>query len=483
MYSETPPLEPIVPAYQIKILSDKQLDQFKSSTFEILEGTGIHCPSERALKIYAENGAVVDFEKQIVKLPPDVVLEALSHAPRYYTMGARSEAFDLDLSRKVLYEATDGTGTKTIDYVTRELRSSVKDDVAKSARVSDYLSCISFYWPMVSAQDYPVTPSLHELDASFNNTVKHVQTPTVVDEITTRYAVEMAKVVAGNVDVMRKRPPLSLLICTIAPLAQDVGGMEAALVAAEAGIPVGFMAMPNTGSTAPATLAGTLAVGDAEIVSAMVLIQMAFPGAPIYHSFMPGMTHPRTGAYYGHDSHVYAIGVELAHMWGVPTLAGSFGSGSHWLGWETGMGGGKTSFLCALCGAETGSGMGLIRGSTLLYPEALVLDRELYNSVRNDAAGLNTSPDYMALDVIQAVGPRGHFLREKHTRDYFHKLEFSEVLRIPGKNSGYRDPFEVARENTDWILENHHPEPLSENQQSELTRIIEAAERELSQED
>jgi len=294
MYSETPPLEPIVPAYQIKILSDKQLDQFKSSTFEILEETGIHCPSERALKIYAENGAKVDFEKQIVKLPPDVVLEALSHAPRYYIMGARSEVFDLDLSRKVLYEATDGTGTKTIDYVTRELRSSVKDDVAKSARVSDYLSSISFYWPMVSAQDHPIIPSLHELDASFNNTVKHVQTPTVVDEITTRYAVEMAKVVAGSEEVMRKRPPLSLLICTIAPLAMDAESMDAALVAAEAAIPVGFMAMPNTGSTAPATLAGTISQGDAEIVSAMVLIQMAYPGAPIYYSFMPGMTHPRT---------------------------------------------------------------------------------------------------------------------------------------------------------------------------------------------
>jgi trimethylamine--corrinoid protein Co-methyltransferase len=483
MVNQTPQIEPIVPAYRVRILSDEQLEKFKSNTFTILEETGFCCPSERALKIYAEHGAVVDFDTQIVKLSPDVILEALSHAPRYYTMGGRTEAFDLDLSKGVTYEATDGTGTKTIDYVTRKLRSSIKDDVAKSARISDYLSSISFYWPMVSAQDHPVSPSLHELEASFNNTLKHVQTPTVVEEITTHYAVEMAKVVAGSEETMRKRPPLSLLICTIAPLAMDAESMDAALVAAEATIPVGFMAMPNTGSTAPATLAGTISQGDAEIVSAMVLIQMAYPGAPIYHSLMPGMTHPRTGAYYGHDSHVYAIGVELAHMWGVPTLAGSFGSGSHSLGWETGMGGGKTSFLCALCGAETGSGMGLIRGSTLLYPEALVLDRELYHGVRNDAAVLNTSPDYMALDVIQAVGPRGHFLREKHTREYFRKLEFSEVLRIPDKNSGYRDPFEVAREKTDWILENHHPEPLSENQQSELTRIIEAAERELRQED
>jgi trimethylamine--corrinoid protein Co-methyltransferase len=478
-YSETPALQPIVPNYRLRILSDEQLEKFKSNTFIILEETGFHCPSERALKIYAEHGAVVDFGTQIVKLSPDVILETLSRAPRYYTMGGRSEAFDLDLSKGVTYVATDGTGTKTIDYVTRKLRSSIKDDVAKSARISDYLSSISFYWPMVSAQDHPFSPSLHELDASFNNTLKHVQTPTVVEEITTRHAVEMAKVVAGSEGEMRKRPPLSLLICTIAPLAMDAGSMDAALVAAEAGIPVGFMAMPNTGSTAPATLAGTLSLGDAEIVSAMVLIQMAYPGAPIYHSLMPGMTHPHTGAYYSHDSHVYAMGVELAHMWGVPTLAGMGGSDAHGLGWESGMGGGKSSLLSALCGAETGSGMGLLQGSTLLYPEALVLERELYHSVRDAVAGLDTSPSQMALDVIQTVGPRGHFLREKHTRDYFRKLGFSEVVHVPDTGGSYRDPLEVARERTDWILDHHHPEPLADAQQAEFRRILQAAEQEL----
>ncbi len=479
MVSQTPQIEPIAPAYRVRILSDEQLEKFKSNTFTILEETGFHCPSKRALKIYAEHGAVVDFDTQIVKLPSDVILEALSHAPRYYTLGGRTEAFDLDLSKGITYLATDGTGTKTIDYVTRELRSSIKDDVAKSARISDYLSSISFYWPMVSAQDHPIAPSLHELDASFNNTLKHVQTPTVVEEITARYAVEMAKVVAGSEEEMRKRPPLSLLICTIAPLGMDAEAMDASLVAAEAGIPVGFMAMPNTGSTAPATVAGTISLADAEIVSAMVLVQMAYPGAPIYHSLMPGMTHPHTGAYYGHESHVYAIGVELAHMWGVPTLAGMGGTDAHSLGWQSGAGGGMSSLLGALCGAETGSGVGLLHGSTLLCPEALVLESEIYHSVREAVAGLDTSPDEMALDVIQAVGPRGHFLRERHTRDHFRKLGFSEVVYVPDVGGSYRDPVEVARERTDWILETHHPEPLSENQQSELTRIVEVAEREL----
>jgi len=479
MSTKTPPIEPIVPAYNLRLLDDEQLEQFQSGTFEILEKTGFHCPSERALKIYADHGAKVDFETKIVRLSSDVILETLSHAPRYYTMGARSEDFDLDLSKGVTYEATDGTGTKTIDYDTREQRASVKDDVAKSARIADYLSSISFYWPMVSAQDYGKSAALHELDAAFNNTLKHVQTPTVVEEATARYAVEMARVIAGDEETMRARPPLSLLICTIAPLGHDGGSMDAALLAIEAGIPVGFMSMPNTGSTAPATIAGTLALGDAEVVSAMVLAQMAFPGAPIYHSFMPGMTHPRTGAYYTHKGNIYAMGVELAHKWGVPTLAGTFGLDATYLGWEAGMGGGRASLLCALCGAETGSGMGLLQGSTLLYPEALVLDAELYHSVRLNAAKLNTSPDYMALDVIHNVGPRGHFLKERHTREYFHKLDFSDIVQVYNPAGGYLDPIEAAREKTHWILENHHPEPLGKNQKTELNRILQAAEKEL----
>jgi len=208
---------------------------------------------------------------------------------------------------------------ETIDFESRERRPSRKDDVARMARVADGLSSVGFYWPIVSAQDHPPTAPLHALDASFNNTVKHVQTETVMDERMARYAVEMAAVVADGAGSLRDRPVLSSLVCTIAPLAQDAGGMESALVFAEAGLPVGFMSMANTGSTGPGTIAGTLVAADAEIVAAMVLIQLACPGAPVYHSMMPGVMHPRTGAYLGttyEGDLLYALGVELAHAWG-----------------------------------------------------------------------------------------------------------------------------------------------------------------------
>src|SRR4030042_3820283 len=180
MISETPALQPITPAYHVKILEDEQLDQLQSATLEILEQVGIHCPSEKALKIYAEHGGVVDFSTQIVKLPREIVLGAMAHAPRFYTMGARQPAFDLNLDGKSLYCATDGCGVETIDFLTRQRRRSKKEDIASMARVSDYLSALSFYWPIVSAQDYPKTAPLHELDASFNNTVKHIQSETIM---------------------------------------------------------------------------------------------------------------------------------------------------------------------------------------------------------------------------------------------------------------------------------------------------------------
>ena len=482
MHSETPELQPIVPSYHVRILSDEQLGQLKSATLEILDEVGVHCPSERALSIYAEHGARVDLERQIVTLPPGVVLDALSHAPRFYTMGARSAAHNLKLDGRAFYCATDGCGVETIDFETRQRRLSTKEDVARMARVADYLSSIGFYWPIVSAQDHPDTAPLHELDASFNNTVKHVQTETVMDETMARYAVEMARVVAGDEATMRERPPLSSLICTIAPLAQDEGGMESALVFAGAGLPVGFMSMANTGSTAPATLAGTVVVADAEIVAAMALIQMAYPGAPVYHSLMPGIMHPRTGAYLGtawEGELLYAVGVELAHAWGVPTLAGIFGTDAQIPGWQSAGEAAACLLLCALCGAETGSGMGLLESCTLLYPEALVLDTDVYHRVRMDAAGLDTSRDALALDVIKQVGPRGHFLSQRHTRDHMRRRRFSDLAAQPEEGGGYRDPIQVAREKTEYILEHHHPQPLEEAQRAELGCILEAADREL----
>jgi trimethylamine--corrinoid protein Co-methyltransferase len=353
------------------------------------------------------------------------------------------------------------------------------------AQVSNYLSSIAFYWPMVSAQDYGPLASLHEIDASFNNTVKHIQTETVMGESLARYAVRMAEVVASNPETLRSRPPLSALICNIAPLGQDKEGIEAGMVFAEAGIPVGFMSMPNMGATAPATIAGTLAQASAEIISALVLMQLVAPGAPVYYSIIASVMHPQSAEYINTIAEKYlchGAGVQIAHDWGVPILGGAFGVDCEEpASWQLGRDSVYTALITPLAGADFIVGMGLLKASTLLVPEQIILDDEIYHTNRIFAQGIEISDESLALDVINKVGPRGHFLAEKHTRKHMRDIWIPALTHpAPAMNmEPIPDISRRAKAELQRILAQHQPEPLEEAAQKELQVILEAAAQEL----
>ncbi len=480
--SATPPLQPIRPAARLRLLDDGQLADLRAGTLEILEEVGVHCPSAQARGIYVEHGALVDHATGLVRLPADLVVRAMAQAPRGYVMGARVPALDLVLDGSALHCATDGCGVEVVDPESRARRRSTKADVAAGARLADALPSISFYWPIVSAGDHPATAPLHELQAAYENTLKHVQTETVMGERPARYALEIARVMAGDDSRLRTRPPLSSLICTIAPLAQDGDAIEAALVFAGAGLPVGFMSMANAGSTGPASIPGTVVAADAEIVAALVLVQLAFPGAPVYHSLMPGVMNPRSGAHLAtalEGEVAYAAGIELAHAWGVPTLAGVFGTDAPAPGWQAAADATLELTLAALLGAETASGLGLLDACTVFYPEQLILDSDIHDRVRLGLARLDTGRSALALDVIREVGPGGTFLAHPSTRDETRRQVRSQVSGRAGPDGTPRDPLEVARERAARLLADHHPEPLDYARRNEIERIVRAADREL----
>jgi trimethylamine--corrinoid protein Co-methyltransferase len=468
----------------VQFLSDGQLDRLQEATLEILEDVGVKFPSEEALAILAEHGAAVDFETEIVRIPRELVAEALESVPRYFKVGGRDPSCDFKLEDSVTYFTTDGCGVETVDLETRERRPSRKEDVGRMAHICDYLSSIAFYWPMVSAQDFGKTAPLHELDAAWNNTVKHVQSETLMGAKPACYAVEMATVIADDAQAVRERPPFSLVLCTIAPLMQDKEGIEGAMVLARAGIPVGFLAMPNLGTTGPATLAGSLAMGDAEIISGAVLLQLVSPGCPVFHSIMHGYVDPRSGAYvpYPLGRNAGAAAVDMAHHWGMPSFAGAFGTESDRPGtWQAASEVALDPMLVGLAGAEWVTGIGLNESFTLLHPEAIIFDDELYHRARYALMGLELDAETLALDVIKAVGPGGHFLAQRHTRKHMRQAMVRGLAHQLGPDGRYRDPEEVAREKVRWILENYQPEPLQEVQRAELSRILAAADRELGQ--
>jgi len=452
MYSKTSDILAYPSTIKHEVLTQSQLDTLKAGTLSILQDIGVRFPSQKALKIFSDHGADVDWDSEIVRITPDLVEKALSSAPRSFVLGGREPRFDLTLNGKNTYLATDGCGTRVIDLETRQERRSRKEDVARMARISDALPLISFFWPLVSAQNHGLTAPLHECHAGLTNTLKHVRGGTTVFPELAPYLVEMATVVAGGEAECRKRPPICANICGIAPLSHDEHGIETALVYAEAGIPTSFMAMPTMGSTAPATPWGALVSGDAEVVSAMVLMQLAYPGAPVFHSIEVSLMHPRTGGYVtGANIPFGTMTVQIGHNWNVPSLP--------------------------LIGGEICGYLGMLDGSMLLYPEQIILDHEICLEVYELFQEVEFDEADMALDVIQAVGPGSHFLRQKHTRKHIRDFLLSPISDEIYVNDPPRLSRDVALEEFNRINENHHPEPLPIEKLSELDRILALADR------
>ncbi len=480
MHSETPDIIPFTSPIKYEVLTEDQIETLKKGTFHLMENVGVRFPSKTALQIFADNGAWVDWENEIVRISPDLVEKALSNAPRSFVLGGREERFDLVLDGSRSYLATDGCGVRVIDLETRQERPSRKADVAQMARVCDALPLISFFWPLVSAQDHGLTAPLHECHAGLTNTLKHVRGGTTVFRQLAQYIVEMATVVAGSESERRKRPPICGNICTIAPLAHDEDGIESALTYAEAGIPTSFMAMPTMGSTAPATPMGALVTGDAEVVTAMVLIQLAYPGAPVFHSNYISLMDPRTGGYISDTSIPLVImAAQMAHAWNVPSLGGgSVSSDGKEIGWQSGTKSGLGSVMIPLGGGEICGYLGMLDGSMLLYPEQVILDHEICWEAYEYFRKFEFEVPDMALDVIAAVGPGSHFLKQKHTRDHIRDFRLSPILHRNDSNGRRLDPQEAALAEFKRLNQDHHPEPLPQEKLLELDRILEAADRE-----
>lgn len=476
----------IKPEMRIKVLDDQDLERIHEATLTVLKETGVRFPCERALNIFAGAGAHVDFKNQNVKIQPDFLMEALSKAPREFTMGSRgNQDLDIFLDGTKTYCGTAGTGTTTVGLESRKQRASVKNDIAMMALVADYLPSISFFWPMVTAQDSPpeVLP-LHELEASFTNTEKHVHIVSCVEEKAAKYAVEMADIVAGGKERMKTRPPLSLIASPVSPLGHDKGAVEAALVFAEAGLPVGFAAMPVLGSTAPASIAGSMVMGNAEILSAACLIQLASPGAPVMYPLFLGMLNPFTGGCLVSTEiqHLFYAGtVQLGHYYNLPVMSGFGGSDLHEpTSWKVGKDDSINAFFTCAAGPDMLPCLGMLGAYTLLYPEKILFDDEIFQSIKHMTNGMRVDFETLALDEILAVGPGGHFFDRDYTIKNIRKLWRPGVSRQwSHREEAFRDPQQAAVEQVQWILKNHKPKPLEKKAEQELGKIIKAAEKEI----
>jgi trimethylamine--corrinoid protein Co-methyltransferase len=473
------------PKLSLNILTPEEVEKIHRATLEVIETVGVRFPSRKALDILEAHGAAVDRERQVARIPGQVVEQYLALAPPAYTLAALDPELDLPLDGNHSYLGTDGCGVEILDAFTGERRRTTKADLCDAARVADYLEAIAFHWVPISAQDCPPeSRSLHELQAVWSVSRKHLQTESIVNAREMRAAVEMAALLAGGREALRQRPILSIMQCTLSPLAHDGGSLEAGLVAAEAGLPVGFMTMASCASTGPATLAGNLVVGNAEVISALALMQMAHPGCPVYYAAAQTATDLRTGGYTGGGPEDYLFGAAtnlLADYYRVPLSMGAYATGAKEPNWQAGVDNSFSAFMAVLTLSDMLLGAGLLHGSRILSYEQLFMDAEIWSILHNMFTGIEVNEETLALDVIRAVGPGGSYLGQRHTRQHM-RARWQPTLmdRRPYETWEQKQdgPRQWALQKAQAVLREHHPAPLDPKLEAELLRIIDSAERE-----
>jgi trimethylamine--corrinoid protein Co-methyltransferase len=467
------------PKLSVNILTEAEVSQIHTATLDVIENVGVRFPSKKALDILEAHNAVIDRNSMIAKIPGAVVEEYLALMPPVYTLAALDPALDLPLDGNHSYLGTDGCGVEILDAFTGIRRRTTKQDVSDVARVADYLDSIAFHWVPISAQDCPPeSRSLHELEATWRVSKKHVQTESIVTEAEMRAAVEMASVLAGGRAALRQRPVLSIMQCTYSPLAHDGGSLEAGLIAAEAGLPVGYMTMASCGSSGPITLAGNLVVGNAEVISALVLMQMAHPGCPVYYAAAQTVTDLRTGAYTGGGPEDYLFGAAtnvLSDFYKIPLSMGAYATGAKEPDWQAAVDNSLSSFMAVATLSDMLLGAGLLHGSRILSYEMLLMDSEIWSILHTMFQGIVVNPETLALDVIRSVGPGGSFLGQRHTRQHMReRWQPTLIDRRPYDQwERHKDGARGwALQKAQQILQDYHPESIDSHSAGELDKII-----------
>lgn len=416
-------MEQSIPTHggQFSPLQKEQIKSIHNASLRLLSETGLAVSPElmELLSRYKTDGWTLDSKSGRIRFSPDQVETALDFAPNAVSLYGRN-GDQLDLVDDNVYFGTGGTPTQVIDIETGDCRSGTLQDLRQFVRLVDDLANIDLLVRPLTPVDIPSEHlDVNIVFAGLSRTAKHFNCG-VFDPDRFGEVFDLVSTVAGSAEELRSRPFFSIHASVgLSPLKLSTGPIKLMIKAVQERIPVTVSSAPMAGSTAPITLAGTLAMLHAEVLAGIVITQCVAPGSPIIYTATPARADMRNMRYASgavETAMLAAAAHQLARHVNLP----NFCSGG-WTdakipdaqaGWEGGIG----SLIAALGGGNCiRHHAGLLDSVMTLSFEMAVMNDEMAGMIRRCLRGITVDEEHIALDVIQAIGPGGEYLTAAHT--------------------------------------------------------------------
>ncbi len=461
---------------RLTYLSADDTEFVHEQALRVLAEVGVGYNTPEAIDLLAEAGAQVDRERLTARVPQELVERCLATCPSEVRLAGRDPRHDVVVGDGSLTFCADGTATYVLDDLTGRREDGSAEWLRRTMRLYDALPEVDYAWPTISARDLdPLTAGLEIEAISLANLTKHVQDE-VRDPAHAAPLVEIFEAVAGG--SLWDRPVFSTIDCTVAPLQHEREMTQATLAMVRAGVPLLALPMPLSGTTAPMTVLGTMIVNVAELLSAVVLFQLAQPGCGIISGMGAGVADMRSGLYLCGTPEcalMNVIGIEMSRFYGLPCTGSAITCDAKASNQQAGAEGMLTGAACALAGADTILAFGCSDGAQSLSFAKVLLDCDSVGALRRLVREDPIDATRALLDDIAAVGIGGHYLGRKSTRRFHHGGEvWQPALWQRGPFEAYegRPLVAEAAARAEELLRTHVVEPLPEDVAAEVGAVI-----------
>jgi trimethylamine--corrinoid protein Co-methyltransferase len=466
----------------MQILSHDQKVLIHQATLELLRRTGVRVVVAEVRELLAKAGCWLDGER--VRIPSHLIEWAIRAAPNRVALCDRDGKPAMFLEGNKSYYGTGSDTPYVIDAHSGERRKAVLDDVANVARLVDALPNMSFLMCMGIASDVTAAISdLYHFKAMVSNTTKPI-VYTAWNRQNLEVIVEMAEIVVGGAEALQRSPFMALYSEPISPLTHGKESCEKLLYICQKGLPVVYTPGMITGASSPATRAGAIVQANAELMSGLLVCQLIREGTPVIAGGggMMAMDMSTMLACYGAPEFMldWCAMSEMSHYYDLPIFGFAGASDAKTFDQQAAIEGSLWVLLAALSGGNLVHDVGYIESGLTTSYEMLVSMDESIGFVRRIMGGVEITDETLALDVIDKVGPGGHFLMQEHTmrhcRENWYPTLFERGNRESWESSGRLTLGDRAKAQVIKILKDHEPAPLDEDVLAKLDTIIQHAE-------